>query len=308
MNIMNQIGISYEANYLVQGNQIDRCKISTKLKVKNIELQIRSDGKDFNISTIKKNFKDNIIFHMPTLNVKLKNLKELEEQVKELVKNNIKMVTINASNLNKEVFDFCTVEEQKEYFSNIVTAIATLAQHKIVVAVENMPSNNEFFGSTLEEVSDIIIYSKKMLIKKFKFNEDDANKYIGLCLNTKNILKSGTINDVINWLKVFDNNIKCIKVNNNKDIINTVINLAAQKEYEFPIIFTTKKELEEVDKEYKKITNIIKEILKIDNVDIKEEKQPKQLDENGFSNIIVLSIVLMTIVIAILMVLVKFKA
>lgn len=305
MNIMNQLGISYEASYLVQGNQVDRCKASTKLKLKNIELQIRSDGKDFNINSIKKSYKENIIFHMPTLNAKLKNIKELDEQVKTLAKNDVKMVTINASNIKKEVFEFCTIEEQKEYFSNIVTVISTLAQNKIVVAVENMPTNNEFFGSTLQEVSDIIIYSKKMLIKKFKFTEEDANKYIGLCLNTKNIMKNGTLSDVTNWIKVFDNNIKCIKVNNNKDIINTVINTVIEKNYEFPILLTTKKELEEVEKEYKKVTDNIKTILKNNNIEVKEEKE---LDENGFSNIIVLSIILMTIVIAVLMVLVKFKS
>lgn len=305
MNIMNQLGISYEASYLVQGNQVDRCKTSARLKLKNIELQIRSDGKDFNINSIKKSYKENIIFHMPPLNAKLKNIKELEEYVKNLVKNDIKMVTINASNLKKEVFDFCTVEEQKEYFSNIVTAIATLAQNKIVVAVENMPANNEFFGGTLQEVSDIIIYSKKMLIKKFKYSEEDANKYIGLCLNAKNIMKNGNLNDVINWIKVFDNNIKCIKLNNNKDVINTVINVAIEKSYEFPILLVTKKELEEVEKEYKKANDNIKEILKANNIEVQAEKV---LDENGFSNIIVLSIILMTIVIAVLMVLVKFKS
>ena len=54
MDLINQIGISYKANYLVQGNQLERCKTSTKLQAYNTELQMRSDGKDFDITSILK--------------------------------------------------------------------------------------------------------------------------------------------------------------------------------------------------------------------------------------------------------------
>ena len=89
------------------------------------------------------------------------------------------MITINASNLSLDLFEWSTLEEQKKYFLNIVTAIATLASNKIEVAIDNLKHNesNTMFGSDIAQVTDIIVYSRKMLVKDFGFKEDVAEIY-----------------------------------------------------------------------------------------------------------------------------------
>ena len=188
MNLEN-IGISYNASYLLQGNQIERCKKSIDLNAKVTELLLRTDKKDCDIDNIKKVYKGKVLFHVPAINPDLANLKSVNELVRTLSENGIKMITINASNLSLDLFEWSTLEEQKKYFLNIVTAIATLASNKIEVAIDNLKRNesNTMFGSDIAQVTDIIVYSRKMLVKDFGFKEDVAEKYIGLSLNLDNI-------------------------------------------------------------------------------------------------------------------------
>ena len=56
MNLEN-VGISYNASYLLQGNQIERCKKSIDLNAKVTELLLRTDKKDCDIDNIKKVYK-----------------------------------------------------------------------------------------------------------------------------------------------------------------------------------------------------------------------------------------------------------
>lgn len=310
MDLINQIGISYKAGYLVQGTQAERCKTSTKLQAYNTELYMRSDGKDFDITNILKDYRGNIIFHIPTINIDLGNLNSINSKVKGLVNNNIKMVTINASNLSLEQFEWSTVEEQKKYFLNLITAVATLAANKIVVAVENTENgDNGYFGSTITHLSDIIIHSKRLLVKDFGFSEEDSNEYIGLCLNISEILKTETIDEVKKWFKVFNKNIKCIKFmdDNYEQVLNMILNECIAYNYEEPILLQTERELEEVCNYYKNFDEKVRNLLKKNNIDISENKiQP--INDVGCTNIIILSIILITIFIAILMVLVKIKS
>lgn len=311
MDLINQIGISYKAGYLVQGTQAERCKTSTKLQAYNTELQMRSDGKDFEIANILKDYRGNIIFNIPPVNSDLGNLKSIDSKVKSLVNNNIKMVTIKASNLSLDIFEWSTIEEQKKYFLNIVTSIATLASNKIIVAIENMEfdNNNGFFGSTIPQISDIIVYSKRLLIKDFGFSEIDANKYVGLCLNIDKIVKNETIDGVRKWFKVFNKNIECIKFSNdnNDKILDIILEECIDSNYEGPVLLQTEKDLEEIETDYKLFDEKVRNILKNNGIEISENKI-KPINDAGYTNIIILSIIVVTIFIAVLMVLVKIKS
>lgn len=309
MDLINQIGISYKSGYLVQGNQLERCKTSTKLQAYNTELQMRSDGKDFNITNILKLYGGNIIFHAPAININLSNLKNLESKIKKLVENNIKMITIDASNLSLDLFEWSTIEEQKKYFLNIVTGIATLASNKIVVAVENTNSKDgKKFGYNISQVSDTIFYSRKLLVKDFGFSEEEASEYIGLCLNVNPAIDGLSIDTLDRWFKI--SNIKCIKFSKSDDnydaLIDKILNLCLENDYSNPILFETTLELEMIADEYKYIDGKIKTKLKENDIKISQYKM-KPISSTGFSNIIVISIIVITIAIAILMVIVKIK-
>lgn len=313
MDLINQIGISYKAGYLVQGNQLDKCKTSTKLQAYNTEFQLRSDGKDFDIASILKDYRGNIIFHVPSVNTDLGNLKSLDTKVKKLVNNDIKMITINASNLTLDLFEWSTIEEQKKYFLNIVTAIATLASNRIIVAIENMANGeeNSYFGNNITQISDIIIYSKKLLMKDFGFSEDEVNKYIGLSLNIDNVIKNETITGIEKWFKVFSNDIECIKISNKIDsyneVLDMILNECIDKNYDGAILLQTEKELEEIGKDYKLLDQKVRDTLKKNGLEIASNKI-KPIVDAGYTNIIIASIIVITIVIAVLMILVKIRS
>ena len=143
MEILSKLGISYKANYLVQGNQIERLNTSKKLKVLNTELMIRTDGKDSNIDSILKNYKGNIVFHLPAINPDLSNLNIVNDVVKKLKQSKVSLITIDASNLLLDLFEFSTLEEQKKYFLDMVTALATLISNKVEISIQNLKSNSD---------------------------------------------------------------------------------------------------------------------------------------------------------------------
>ncbi len=312
MDLINQIGISYKAGYLIQGNQLERCKTSTKLQSYNTELQMRSDGKDFDISNILKAYRGNIIFHVPPINPNLSNIKNLDSKVKKLVSNNIKMITIDASNLLLDLFEWSTVDEQKKYFLNIVTGIATLASNRIIIAVENTAcTDQKTFGYNINQVSDIIVYARRLLVKDFGFTEEEASNYVGLCLNVDSALKNEKDLSLEKWFKITNNNIKCIKFSKiEKDydlLIDNILDLCIEFNYENPILFETTLELETISDEYKYIEQKVKDKLKEKDIKI-SSYNIKPINNTGFSNIIIISIIVITIVIGILMVMVKIKS
>ena len=300
MDILKKIGISYKANYLKQGNQIERLNVSKTLKVENTELMLRTDGKDSNTDNILKNYKGNVIFNLPPINPDLSNLDLVNKLIKNMDKEKIKLLTINASNLSLDLFEWSTLEEQKKYFLNIVTAISTLASNKIPIAIENLNIKDEdaMFGSNLSEIADIIAYSKKLLVKDFGIKEEEAEKYIGVCLNVDNI------NDELdNYFEVFNSHIRCIKIRdiNNK---NEVLDKIKEKNIDVPILLETKSDLEDVKMEYENFKNIMYNYF---GITIEKEKVKKNADDKGFSNIIICTMMVLTIVIVVLMFIVKLR-
>lgn len=303
MNLEN-VGISYNASYLLQGNQIERCKKSIDLNVKVTELLLRTDKKDCDIDNIKKVYKGKVLFHVPAINPDLANLKSVNELVRTLSENGIKMITINASNLSLDLFEWSTLEEQKKYFLNIVTAIATLASNKIEVAIDNLKHNesNTMFGSDIAQVTDIIVYSRKMLVKDFGFKEDVAEKYIGLSLNIDNIDVSSAKESLNNWFEVFNNSIKCIKVSNLDDEENIKFLTDICKKNNYVVLLKTESDLDEVDEQYVSLLNLMGVDVNITKENSKKTKI-KDISKNNkkITNMIIALMIITTIIILCMM-------
>ncbi len=309
MNLEN-IGISYNASYLLQGNQIERCKKSIDLNAKVTELLLRTDKKDCDIDNIKKVYKGKVLFHVPAINPDLANLKSVNELVRTLSENGIKMITINASNLSLDLFEWSTLEEQKKYFLNIVTAIATLASNKIEVAIDNLKHNesNTMFGSDIAQVTDIIVYSRKMLVKDFGFKEDVAEKYIGLSLNIDNIDVSSAKESLNNWFEVFNNSIKCIKVSNldNEENIKFLTDICKKNNY--VVLLKTESDLDEVDEQYVSLLNLMGVDVNITKENSKKTKI-KDISKNNkkITNMIIALMIITTIIILCMMFLLELR-
>lgn len=303
MNLEN-VGISYNASYLLQGNQIERCKKSIDLNAKVTELLLRTDKKDCDIDNIKKVYKGKVLFHVPAINPDLANLKSVNELVRTLSENGIKMITINASNLSLDLFEWSTLEEQKKYFLNIVTAIATLASNKIEVAIDNLKRNesNTMFGSDIAQVTDIIVYSRKMLVKDFGFKEDVAEKYIGLSLNIDNIDVSSDKENLNNWFEVFNNSIKCIKISNldNEKNIKLITDMCKKNNY--IVLLKTESDIDEVDEQFVLLLNLMGVDVNITKENSKKTKI-KDISKNNkkITNIIIALMIITTIIILCMM-------
>ena len=314
MDLLNNLGISYMAGYLIQGNQLERLHTSTALNVKNTMLQVRTDGKDSNIDNIVRKYKENIVFHLPSINSDLSNLDLVNNVVKKIKQNNLKLVTVNASNLSFDLFDFSTLDEQKKYFLNIVTSIATLASNKIEVAIENMPSNNEesMFGKNMSQITDIIIYSRKMLVNDFGLKEDEAEKYVGLSLNIDNIDVTKKEDNIRNYFEVFNKYIMAVKMSNT-EYLDLTLDLILSNNVDAPLFMVSKDDLDELKFEYElfkeKTEDYLKDrgLLKEEDKKTKEKKLKKEIDNKGFSNIIVYTMIVLTIVIVSLMFIIKMK-
>lgn len=303
MNLEN-VGISYNASYLLQGNQIERCKKSIDLNVKVTELLLRTDKKDCDIDNIKKVYKGKVLFHVPAINPDLANLKSVNELVRTLSENGIKMITINASNLSLDLFEWSTLEEQKKYFLNIVTAIATLASNKIEVAIDNLKHNesNTMFGSDIAQVTDIIVYSRKMLVKDFGFKEDVAEKYIGLSLNIDNIDVSSDKENLNNWFEVFNNSIKCIKISNldNEKNIKLITDICKKNNY--IVLLKTESDIDEVDEQFVLLLNLMGvDINVIKESSIKTKIKDNSKNNKKITNMIIALMIITTIIILCMM-------
>ena len=306
---LNNIGISYSGSYLLQGNQIERLKKSLELKANTTELLLRTDKKECDIDSLRKVYNGNILFHVPTINPDLANLKIVNEIVRNLKENKIELITINASNLSLDLFEWSTLDEQKKYFLNIVTAISTLASNKIEVAVDNIKyeENNNLFGSNIAQMTDIIVYSRKMLVRDFGFREDEAEKYIGLSLNIDNIRTDSSKESLENWMEVFSNSIKCIKISNTNDTdkINKMLDIMEKDNKDYTILLSTNSDLDEINSGYINLINLID---KDSSIEIEEKNTVTDIkSDKQMTNYIILGMIIATIVIICMMFVLKLR-
>lgn len=306
---LNNIGISYSGSYLLQGNQIERLKKSLELKANTTELLLRTDKKECDIDSLRKVYNGNILFHVPAINPDLANLKIVNEIVRNLKENKIELITINASNLSLDLFEWSTLDEQKKYFLNIVTAISTLASNKIEVAVDNIKyeENNNLFGSNIAQMTDIIVYSRKMLVRDFGFREDEAEKYIGLSLNIDNIRTDSSKESLENWMEVFSNSIKCIKISNTNDTdkINKMLDIMEKDNKDYTILLSTNSDLDEINSGYINLINLID---KDSSIEIEEKNTVTDIkSDKKMTNYIILGMIIATIIIICMMFVLKLR-
>jgi len=306
---LNNIGISYSGSYLLQGNQIERLKKSLELKANTTELLLRTDKKECDIDSLRKVYNGNILFHVPAINPDLANLKIVNEIVRNLKENKIELITINASNLSLDLFEWSTLDEQKKYFLNIVTAISTLASNKIEVAVDNIKyeENNNLFGSNIAQMTDIIVYSRKMLVRDFGFREEEAEKYIGLSLNIDNIRTDSSKESLENWMEVFSNSIKCIKISNTNDTdkINKMLDIMEKDNKDYTILLSTNSDLDEINSGYINLINLID---KDSSIEIEEKNTVTDIkSDKQMTNYIILGMIIATIVIICMMFVLKLR-
>ena len=306
---LNNIGISYSGSYLLQGNQIERLKKSLELKANTTELLLRTDKKECDMDSLRKVYNGNILFHVPAINPDLANLKIVNEIVRNLKENKIELITINASNLSLDLCEWSTLDEQKKYFLNIVTAISTLASNKIEVAVDNIKyeENNNLFGSNIAQMTDIIVYSRKMLVRDFGFREDEAEKYIGLSLNIDNIRTDSSKESLENWMEVFSNSIKCIKISNTNDTdkINKMLDIMEKDNKDYTILLSTNSDLDEINSGYINLINLID---KDSSIEIEEKNTVTDIkSDKQMTNYIILGMIIATIVIICMMFVLKLR-
>lgn len=294
-----KIGISFSSNYLKQGSNEEKCKLASKNKISNISLSVREDKKEFDISNDRKNYNGNLIYFLPSVSYNLNNIKTIEEMVLKLINNKINTFIINPTNMLVSDYEWSTKSEQNKNFKNITESIAFLASNKIIVSLEN-PIDTKlkvYFGHNIEQMSDIIIYSRKILVTKYKFSENDANKYIRLCLNTSKMKQE----DIVTWLSTFKESINIIKVKNNN--YSFVINYIKTNDFKnITILYNTSTDLEYIIDEY----NDFAILFGVDkNITHKKKINKNKID---YPSIIQKCIVIITILIALLMIYVRFNA
>ena len=323
MDLLNNLGICYKGDYITQGSISDKSKKSSQLNIKNTEFIIRNDGKDMDFSSVLSSYSGNIIFHLPTININQSNLKEIKEMVSELLKNKPTLLTIDASTLLYETYDWSTSEEQQNYLKNMAKGIATIASNNIPVAIENtgLDKDNELFGKTITNMSDILIYTRNTLVEQFDFDRESANKLVGISLNIGNIMKVSEIIDLDNWIKVFNNDIKCIKVKEIEKSIplfDQLLTLVINNEIDSPLLLETKEEIESIVNIFGKFEYLVKN--KIDGKDLNLDSYRNIVNskyneynynfntaQSGFTNIVIICMILFTVIAAVLMFYVQLK-
>jgi len=323
MDLLKNLGICYKGDYISQGSINDKSKKSSQLNMNNTEFIIRKDGKDMDFSNVSNLYSGNIIFHLPTINVSQSNLKEVKDIVLELMKNNPSLLTINASDLLYETFDWSTTEEQQNYLKNFAKAIATIASNNIPVAIENtsLDKGNFVFGKTITNISDLLVYTRNTLVEQFDFTRDAANKIVGISLNVGNLMDNQEMSDLENWFKVFYNDIKIIKVKNIENtipLLNQLLTLVIDNNVDVPILLESKEEIEGIVNAFRKFEHLVKN--KIDgnpmsldgyqniiNSRYNEYNYNFSSAQSGYTNAVIICMILFTVIAAVLIFMLQVK-
>ena len=323
MDLLKNLGICYKGDYITQGSQRDKAKKSSQLDIKITEFVIRNDGKNMDFGNVSSLYSGKIIFHLPTININQTNLKAIKDELISLMVNNINLVTIDASTLLYETYEWSTEEEQQNYLKNMAKGIATLASNNIPIAIENtdLDKNSLVFGKTISNISDLLVYTRNTLVEQFDFTRERANDIVGISLNVGNLVKTNEVIGLENWFKVFYNDIKCIKVNNIENTIplfNQLLDLIIANNKDVPLILETKEEIEAIVNAYRKFEHLVKN--KIDGKPLNFEGYQNLVNsryneynynfnsaQSGYTNAVIIIMILLTTIIAILMFILQVK-
>ena len=321
MDSFNKIGISYIGDYIEQGSNIDKCEKSEKLSAKYTELYIRKDGKESNVKDLLKIYHGELLFHLTTLKQDLSNLKSITNTVMDLVKDGIKYAVIDASSLPLDLYDWSTAEEQADYIKTISNGIAQLISNGITIYIENTSDENNisYFGKRVENISDLIMYTKNTLLKNYDYTKDKIDISIGVSFNITKLY--GEINEYSKWFNVLGDNIKIVKVmdvDNAVSIFDGILTKSADNNINPIVMLETNNEIEEITKKYRKFEYLINcknkgDSLSLDNyTDINTKDDNSEYDfstsnQSGYSSIVIISMIIITILIAVLMIYIRFK-
>ena len=323
MELLNNLGVCYKGDYISQGSQVDKCKKSSQLGIKYTEFIVRNDGKNMDFDNVSNLYSGNVIFHLPTININQTNLKTVKDTLVELMKNKINLITIDASALLYETFDWSTEEEQQNYLKNMAKGIATLASYNIPIAIENtnIDNNTLLFGKSVSNISDLIVYTRNTLVESFDFTREKANNMIGVSINVGNLIRTNEVVDLNNWFKVFYNDIKCIKVSNIENSIplfSQLLDLVINNNIDVPIILETKDEIEGVVNSYRKFEHLVKNKIagkpldfsgyqNIVNSRYNEYNYNFNSAQSGYTNAVIICMILLTVIVAVLMFMFQIK-
>lgn len=321
MDYFNKIGISYTGDYIIQGSNVDKCLKSEKLSSKYTELMVRKDGKELDEESINKIYHGTLLYHLPTLRYDLSNLKQITNFVMTLVKNGVKYATIDASILPLDVYDWSTMEEQQDYIKTLSNGFAQLISNGITLLIENVKDDNNisYFGKRVENLSDILMYTRNTLIKNYDYSRDKANESIGVSFNVTKLYEN--INEYSKWFTILGNNIKVVKVtdvDNAVSIFDGILTKSLEANIDPIILLQIDKEIEEVNKKYRKFEYLVnlkrnEKPMTLDNyTEINEKNNEDEYDfstsnQSGYSSVVIISMIVITILIAIIMLYFKFR-
>ena len=247
MDIIKNLGICYRGDYINQGSHIEKARKSSELNTNYTEFVIRNDGKGSFSDNLSSYYNGNILLHLPTINPNQTNLKNVKDNVIALLTNDIKLITIDASSLSFETYSWSTSEEQQNYLKNMANGIASLCEFNIDIAIENTAKIKDevMFGSTISNMSDLLVYTRNVLVEKYNYTREQANNRVGISLSIRKLRKINNSLDLNTWFKVFYNDIKCIKVNNIENTlpdIDNLLDLVISTNIDTPILLETKSE------------------------------------------------------------------
>ena len=321
MELLDNLGISYEGDYMAQGSLIDKCKKSSKLGIKNIELIVRNDGKDTDYKSASSSYNGNIILHIPSINVSQTNLKEIKDFLSTSLSDNIKLIVIDASTLLYETYEWSTIEEQQNYLKNIAKGIASLAVFDKDIAIENTTYNKNslLFGKSINNLSDLLVYVRNILVEEQGIAREKATEMVGISLNINKLYEVNEINNIDRWFRSFYNDLKCIKFNDiekNLNIVSWLMDALLINNIDCKLLFGTKIELEDINNEYNKFEYIVKNKLEgkelsfnnyhnIAQSKLNEFSGNFSSAQSGYTNLIVIIMILLTVIAAVLMVMIK---
>ena len=321
MDYFKNIGISYTGDYIIQGSNIDKCMKSEKLSAKYTELVVRKDGKELDLETLNKIYHGTLLFHLPTLRYDLTNLKQITNFIYILVKYGVKYAVIDLSNLPLDVYDWSTMEEQQDYIKTISNGLAQLISNGITLYIENVKDENNvsYFGKRVENLSDVLMYTKNTLIRNYDYSREKADESIGVSLNITKLYEN--INEYTKWFNILGNNLKLLKVtdvDNAVSIFDGVLSKSIENNIDPIVLLQTDKEIEEVKKKYRKFEYLINQkrnnqLMSLDNYteinekDTEEEYDFSTSNQSGYSSIVIISMIVITIIIAIIMLYFKFR-